>query len=413
MSNSKEFTNCLSLAWTGDFNSLKKFVNEVLRLDGVWSQSRNDRKVFSYGDQTILWRRNKLLLSLTGDKSNEIGKQICELLFVECPNVSDLQSQSCTTAPVAVDEIENLKLAQQINNEAIQSLAESILKISSEISILQEGKIRENCALGLFKEKQTNVAEQTKLIERNISCVTEYVNQVQVSEATQTIVPEQSTAFDQLELAYTSANYDTELDAEVLSSPLSTEKITSVTPVDDLSDVNQKNDISTQTDLSAQLKINKKMRNYLVDSFHGGKQKIDISTQIDSSTVFPPSGKQPRYCEYGSPFYKSTYNHNQKSQPFERINNTSRNNFYHNNFDSEHLQSFKPRHFFAKKFRRDWRWRSNTKKRYYPQVIKSRANQKRIDNSSLYRLELPTETQPWDAFFQSVNRTLDQYGTMV
>ena len=34
----------LDFAWTGDFPSLKRFVNERLRLTGVWSQPGGDKK---------------------------------------------------------------------------------------------------------------------------------------------------------------------------------------------------------------------------------------------------------------------------------------------------------------------------------------------------------------------------------
>ena len=34
----------LGLAWSGDFESLKRFVSESLKLDGVWSQPGGDKK---------------------------------------------------------------------------------------------------------------------------------------------------------------------------------------------------------------------------------------------------------------------------------------------------------------------------------------------------------------------------------
>ena len=42
----------ISLAWTGD-------LEEILNLDGVWSQPGSDRKVFTYADSSIMWRKNK------------------------------------------------------------------------------------------------------------------------------------------------------------------------------------------------------------------------------------------------------------------------------------------------------------------------------------------------------------------
>jgi hypothetical protein len=38
------FIENISLAWTGDFVSLKQFSSEVLKLDGEWSQPGGDKK---------------------------------------------------------------------------------------------------------------------------------------------------------------------------------------------------------------------------------------------------------------------------------------------------------------------------------------------------------------------------------
>ena len=50
-------TENLSLAWTGDFDSLKKFSNEVLNLDGEWTQPGGDKKLFTFGNSSIVWRK--------------------------------------------------------------------------------------------------------------------------------------------------------------------------------------------------------------------------------------------------------------------------------------------------------------------------------------------------------------------
>ena len=47
--------NIISFAWTGDLELLKQFVDEILNLDGEWSQPVSDRKVFTYGDSSITW----------------------------------------------------------------------------------------------------------------------------------------------------------------------------------------------------------------------------------------------------------------------------------------------------------------------------------------------------------------------
>ena len=79
----------ISLAWTADFDLLEQFVNDILMLDGVWSQPGGYRKVFTFGDSTIVWRKNRNLLSFTGGKPNDIKKRdmstdVCERLDKAC-----------------------------------------------------------------------------------------------------------------------------------------------------------------------------------------------------------------------------------------------------------------------------------------------------------------------------------------
>ena len=56
----------LCFAWSGDYESLKQFVKDDLNLEGTWSQPGGDRKLFTLGDSTILWKKNKNVLCLDG-----------------------------------------------------------------------------------------------------------------------------------------------------------------------------------------------------------------------------------------------------------------------------------------------------------------------------------------------------------
>ena len=69
-------TDKLCLAWTGDYESLKQFVMESLKLDGIWSQPGGDKKVFNavrvelqqscYSISLLFWNKRRLLLRITG-----------------------------------------------------------------------------------------------------------------------------------------------------------------------------------------------------------------------------------------------------------------------------------------------------------------------------------------------------------
>ena len=75
------FIENISHAWTGDLVSLKQFSSEVLKLDGKWSQPGGDKKLFTFGNSTMVWRKNKHVLTINGERSEEIKKQICEVML--------------------------------------------------------------------------------------------------------------------------------------------------------------------------------------------------------------------------------------------------------------------------------------------------------------------------------------------
>ena len=67
----------LSFAWTGDFESLKQFVGENLKLVGSWSQPEGDKKVFnSVTSVSIIWRKNRNSLNVKGEGANNILKEL-------------------------------------------------------------------------------------------------------------------------------------------------------------------------------------------------------------------------------------------------------------------------------------------------------------------------------------------------
>ena len=48
--------NCLKLAWTGDFLSLKTMVNKYLKLDGEWISPGGEKKIlYCNNTPTITW----------------------------------------------------------------------------------------------------------------------------------------------------------------------------------------------------------------------------------------------------------------------------------------------------------------------------------------------------------------------
>ena len=114
-------------------------VKEILNLDGVWSQPGSDPKVFTYGDSSITWRKNKCLLSFAGEKSDKVKQEVCKHFRVNnlTKATQPVLNQSYKPSNDCTEATESLKTNQKLNNETIQSLAESVSRISTVVSELQ------------------------------------------------------------------------------------------------------------------------------------------------------------------------------------------------------------------------------------------------------------------------------------
>ena len=127
----------LGIAWTGDFESLKQFVSEHLKVDGAWSSPGSDKKLFTSENVIISWRKSKGILLVSGEKAvnivNELCKQICN--GGEGKNSVGLPSNKSVDI---YHDIGDLKCGQLTNSEAIQSLPDSVLHTSSVLSQFQD-----------------------------------------------------------------------------------------------------------------------------------------------------------------------------------------------------------------------------------------------------------------------------------
>ena len=126
--------NIISFAWTGDLELLKQFVDEILYLDGEWSQPVSDRKVFTYGDSSITWRKNKCLLSFTGERSDELKQEVCKQIFLNnlAKATQSVFDQSSKSSQACTEAIESLKADQKLNNGSFsrwQSLSHAFRRL--------------------------------------------------------------------------------------------------------------------------------------------------------------------------------------------------------------------------------------------------------------------------------------------
>ena len=66
----------LCLAWTGEYEKLKKFLNEDLKLIGIWEQP-GDKKVFKTCNTSISSRKSENLLYVEGTEVDKITQLLC------------------------------------------------------------------------------------------------------------------------------------------------------------------------------------------------------------------------------------------------------------------------------------------------------------------------------------------------
>jgi len=111
------------LAWSGDFESLKQFVADSLKLKGVWSQPGSDKNVFAAEDVSIIWRKNENLLFIEGAKANQLKKEVFRYMCGHSRETAD-----------TLAEITGLKHGQLSNGEEIKVLSDKCEYMSTVIS---------------------------------------------------------------------------------------------------------------------------------------------------------------------------------------------------------------------------------------------------------------------------------------
>ena len=126
----KAWRENLCFAWSGDFESLKLFIKEDLKLDGTWSHPVRDQKLFSTENITISWCRDKSILWLKGENAHSLMKNLSDMMLErgKYNNKSDniISKPSLSGKEFDIyNEIESLKTGQPINRELVQTLSNS------------------------------------------------------------------------------------------------------------------------------------------------------------------------------------------------------------------------------------------------------------------------------------------------
>lgn len=149
----------LKLAWAGDYQSLKHLVSNYIKLDGTWCAPGGEKKIFSDGNTSITWWKNKKFLLFEGKEAENINQLLISL--INCDNLTESTNEtvvsnestlirkgnegkacSCKCSELSVD-LEGVKLDMTIaesklgneiqsNTRMIGSVNDELIKIRNE-----------------------------------------------------------------------------------------------------------------------------------------------------------------------------------------------------------------------------------------------------------------------------------------
>ena len=105
----------LKLSWAGYYNGLKLYVNNDLKIEGEWSSSGGERKLFVGEDIKICWWKNKKFSTVEGKRAGEVKRLLFSHIFGDLlETFSDAEQpesrhKSCNCYEMSSD-IEGVKL---------------------------------------------------------------------------------------------------------------------------------------------------------------------------------------------------------------------------------------------------------------------------------------------------------------
>ena len=130
---------------------MKGLVSDELKLEGICEQPGGYKKVFtSSGFTSILWSKDKKILTIAGKDSEQLKETLCSMLIgdhtalnpkqvgvTEEPNHRCQKTHACRCPDYSLD-IESLHSGQMIHGQVIRTLGESITKVNEMLSELKD-----------------------------------------------------------------------------------------------------------------------------------------------------------------------------------------------------------------------------------------------------------------------------------
>ena len=127
----------LKISWSGDFESLKRFVKESLNIVGTWSSPGGEKKLFSSSDVNIQWWKKKKFLAVDGPEASKVIR--CLLNFIDssfaeqCSDNIEVSSDKCQCTAA---EMEGVKLDIVILEAKFNKQSDALEKLHNEMASL-------------------------------------------------------------------------------------------------------------------------------------------------------------------------------------------------------------------------------------------------------------------------------------
>ena len=299
----------ICLAWTGEYESLKKFLSEDLKLIGIWEQPGGDKKVFKTRNISISWRKSKSLLYIEGPEADKITQLLCSKITENLNSVSGnntISSSDClcqTEADISKYndlrcDIKELKANQNASKEAIQALSGTVDLIAETLAHIQENiHVKTNQKGMLHVGKQCSLHESLQEFDMQES-FNEHnsIETIRIIEATNCASPKANNTLSQI-----NTNSDSHLNNEVELIEI-IEPSTSTDPKErhvatkqsNLNSITQSKNSTTQSKNSA-TQPKKPTQKHLVPCPYLRKKghclkgsRCDFSHQFDPQQAFKP-----------------------------------------------------------------------------------------------------------------------------
>ena len=129
----------LKLSWSGDYESLKLFVDSELSFEGTWSSIGGERKLFKSNNADIHWWAKKKFLRIEGKQASEVKHSILMLILhdIGSDDHNIRSSHNMCKCPEVSSDIEGVKLDVTILESTVKQQANTLVRMQETLAKLE------------------------------------------------------------------------------------------------------------------------------------------------------------------------------------------------------------------------------------------------------------------------------------